>query len=106
MCQPGAVSCFGGGQHWHTNWFIQGLCASLVLSLSLAKDNAGTQIGFFAVYVPPWPFEMKNSWHKNCRILRSCATPPPTPEKNEKFVAHKLADFNIVCHSTSVSGEK
>ena len=92
MCQPGSVPHSEGGQLWHTNWFIQGLCASPALPLSLAKDNAGKQIGFFAVYVPPWTFEMKNSWHTNCRILRSCATPHQSQKKNEQLKGGRCQD--------------
>ncbi len=113
VCQPGAVSHFARSQRWHTNRLFQVLCASRALPLTCAEVNFGTQIGLFEVCVPRRlrfshirKGKMKNLWHTNRPNLRSCATPPQPPPKNEKSVAHKLPKFKIVCHSSSTSAKK
>ena len=45
---------------------------------------------------------MRNFWHTNRLNWRSCATPPLSPPKNEKILAHKLPKSEIVCHSSSI----
>ena len=113
VCQPGSASQLDSGQRWHTNWFIQVLCASRALPLTCAEANFGTQIGFFRFCVPRRlrfshirRGKMKNLWHTKRPNLKSCATPPQPPPKNEKSVAHKSPEFNIVCHSSSTYAKK
>ena len=49
-------------------------------------------------------------WHTNRLFRVSCAKPALLPEilegKNEKFLAHKLPKFEIVCHASQTSEEK
>ena len=113
VCHPGSVSQMRRGQLWHTNWLNRNLCASPALSPGSFAVNVGTQIGLFEVCVPRRlrfshirRGKMKNLWHTNCPNLKSCATPPPPPPKNEKSVAHKSPEFNIVCHSSSTYAKK
>lgn len=113
VCQPGAASNFALGHRWHTNRLFQVLCASRALPLTCAEANFGTQIGFFRFCVPRRlrfshirRGKMKNLWHTKRPNLKSCATPPQPPPKNEKSVAHKSPEFNIVCHSSSTYAKK
>ena len=113
VCHAGAVSFFVGGQFWRTKWIIRGLCASPALPPGSFAVNVGTQIGLFEVCVPRRlrfshirRGKMKNLWHTNCPNLKSCATPPQPTPKNEKYVAHKLQELEIVCHPSSTSAKK
>ena len=113
VCHPGSVSQMRRGQLWHTNWLNRNLCASPALSPGSFAVNVGTQIGLFEVCVPRRlrfshirRGKMKNLWHTNCPNLKSCATPPQPTPKNEKYVAHKLQELEIVCHPSSTSAKK
>ncbi|MBR6933904.1 MAG: hypothetical protein IKH41_00260, partial [Clostridia bacterium] len=57
---------------------IEVLCAMRAPSLDRAPDNFGTQIAQIEDRVPRLSYP---------------------PHKNEKFLAHKLPKFEIVCHS-------